>query len=133
MPYWGLNMVYWATRRGCAWRTDHSASAGADGKRFFTVPVGLAEGGTELFSGAVLRSFCARGGLERAPYSLEIITMPRLPAKTVGVLMSLDPAVAAIFGLLLLGGHLNVLQWAAIGTIMVASAGSAPLAVEGAT
>ena len=36
-----------------------------------------------------------------------------------------EPAVAAIFGLLLLGEHLNVMQWAAIGSIMVASAGSA--------
>ena len=59
------------------------------------------------------------------PYSLEMIALPRLPAKTVGVLMSLEPAVAAIFGLLLLGEHLNVLQWAVIGSIMVASAGSA--------
>jgi inner membrane transporter RhtA len=91
-----------------------------------TVPVGLAESGTKLFSGAVLPVGFALAVVSSAlPYSLEMIAMPRLPAKTVGVLMSLEPAVAAIIGLLLLGEHLNVLQWAAIGSIMVASAGSA--------
>ena len=91
-----------------------------------TVPVGLAESGTKLFSGAVLPlGFALAVVVSSAlPYSLEMIAMPRLPAKTVGVLMSLEPAVAAIFGLLL-GEYLNVLQWAAIGSIMVASAGSA--------
>ena len=59
------------------------------------------------------------------PYSLEMLAMPRLPTRTVGVLMSLDPALGAVAGLLFLGESLSWVQWAAIASIMAASAGSA--------
>ena len=121
---WALNIVY--GRRAGAAHGGQTTALGMLAAALLTVPVGLAESGTKLFSGAVLPLGFALAVVSSAlPYSLEMIAMPRLPAKTVGVLMSLDPAVAAIFGLLLLGEHLNVLQWAAIGSIMVASAGSA--------
>jgi inner membrane transporter RhtA len=51
--------------------------------------------------------------------------MPRLPTRTVGVLMSLDPAMGALSGLCFLGERLGWVQWAAIASIMAASAGSA--------
>jgi inner membrane transporter RhtA len=54
-----------------------------------------------------------------------MLAMPRLPTRTVGVLMSLDPALGAVAGLLFLGESLSWIQWAAIASIMVASAGSA--------
>ncbi|HEY5903555.1 MAG TPA: EamA family transporter, partial [Anaerolineales bacterium] len=121
---WALNIVY--GRRAGAAHGGQATALGMLAAALLTVPVGLAESGTKLFSGAVLPLGVALAVVSSAlPYSLEMIAMPRLPAKTVGVLMSLDPGVAAIFGLVLLGEHLNVLQWAAIGSIMVASAGSA--------
>jgi inner membrane transporter RhtA len=59
------------------------------------------------------------------PYSLEMLAMPRLPTRTVGVLMSLDPALGALSGLCFLGESLTWVQWAALASIMAASAGSA--------
>ena len=42
------------------------------------------------------------------PYSLEMLAMPRLPTRTFGVLMSLDPALGAVAGLIFLGETLDV-------------------------
>jgi inner membrane transporter RhtA len=48
-----------------------------------------------------------------------------MPMRLFGVWMSLEPAVAALIGLALLGQHLSVLQWLAICCVMVACAGAA--------
>ncbi|MEO6690425.1 MAG: EamA family transporter, partial [Dokdonella sp.] len=57
--------------------------------------------------------------------SLEMLAMTRLPARTFSTLLSLEPAVAALAGVALLGEQLSVLQWLAIATIIIASAGTA--------
>jgi inner membrane transporter RhtA len=59
------------------------------------------------------------------PYSLEMYALTRVPTRTFGVLMSGDPALAALSGLAFLHETLSVVQWAAIASIMFASAGSA--------
>lgn len=59
------------------------------------------------------------------PYSLEMAAMRRMSMRSFGILMSLDPALAALFGLLLLGEQLSALRWLAIACITLASAGSA--------
>lgn len=59
------------------------------------------------------------------PYSLEMIALRSLPAKTFGILMSLEPAVAALSGFLFLREHLGPWQWLAIFLVISASAGSA--------
>ncbi len=56
------------------------------------------------------------------PYSLDLAALRTLPTKVFGVLMSLEPAAAALAGLVLLGEGLGALQWAAIGCVVVASA-----------
>lgn len=90
------------------------------------VPIGVAQAGVQLFSPAILPTALAVALLSSAlPYSLEMMAMPRLPTRTVGVLMSLDPAMGAVSGLCFLGERLSWLQWAAIASIMAASAGSA--------
>ncbi len=58
------------------------------------------------------------------PYALEMAALRRMSARAYGVLASLDPAMAALSGLLLLGEHLSPMRWLAIGCIMLASAGS---------
>lgn len=58
------------------------------------------------------------------PYSLEMMALKRLPMRTFGILMSLEPALAAIMGYVFLGEHLSWLQCLAILSIMAASAGS---------
>jgi inner membrane transporter RhtA len=50
--------------------------------------------------------------------------LTRLPARTVGILFSLEPAVGALLGLVFLGEHLGTFQWLAIGAIIVASIGA---------
>jgi inner membrane transporter RhtA len=90
------------------------------------VPFGVAQAGAQLFSPSILPTALAVAVLSSAlPYSLEMLAMPRLPTRTVGVLMSLDPAFGALSGLCFLGEHLSWIQWAAIASIMAASAGSA--------
>ena len=54
-----------------------------------------------------------------------MFAMPRIQTRTFGVLMSLNPALGAVAGLIFLGEMLSLVQWAAIASIVVASAGSA--------
>jgi inner membrane transporter RhtA len=64
-----------------------------------------------LFSGAI-------------PYTLELLAMRRIPSSTYGVLMSLEPAVAAVVGLVLLGQVLTPAELLAIALVGAASAGA---------
>jgi inner membrane transporter RhtA len=90
------------------------------------VPIGVAQAGAQLLSPAILPAAIGVALLSSAlPYSLEMLAMPRLPTRTVGVLMSLDPALGALSGLCFLGERLSWIQWAAIASIMASSAGSA--------
>lgn len=57
------------------------------------------------------------------PYSFELAALRQLPTKVFGVLMSMEPAAAALAGLLLLGERLGALQWLAIACVVAASAG----------
>ena len=69
------------------------------------------------------------------PYSLELAALRSMPPKVFGVLMSLEPAAAALAGLVLLGERLGVVEWLAIGCVIVASVGitrSATAAASGA-
>ncbi len=58
------------------------------------------------------------------PYSCELIALRRLRPALFGVLMSLEPAAAALAGLLVVGEHLSAVQWAAIGFVVAASVGA---------
>lgn len=58
------------------------------------------------------------------PYSCELVALRRLRPALFGVLMSLEPAAAALAGLLVVGEHLSAVQWAAIGFVVAASVGA---------
>jgi inner membrane transporter RhtA len=67
------------------------------------------------------------------PYSLETEALRRVPAHVFGVLMSLEPAVAAIAGFAVLGQSLRARDIVAIALVVLASIGvtrAAPLAPE---
>ncbi len=97
------------------------------------VPVGAAHAGLALLAPAVLPAACAVALLSSAlPYSLEMFALTRLPVRTFGVLMSLEPALGALSGMVFLGERLGATQWAAVGCIMLASAGSAATAAPAA-
>ncbi|MGD0924699.1 MAG: EamA family transporter [Streptosporangiaceae bacterium] len=89
-------------------------------------PAGLLAGGRSLLRPGVLGTGAAIGLLSSIiPYSLELETLRRVPAKVFGIWMSLEPAVAALVGLVMLGQGLSLAEWAAIGCVTVASAGAA--------
>ena len=58
------------------------------------------------------------------PYGLEIVALKQLPAQTFGILMSMEPVLAALSGIIFLGEQLNVAQWVALACIIVASIGA---------
>jgi inner membrane transporter RhtA len=91
----------------------------------FTVPLGLALTGGGVLSPAVLPMGFAVAVLSSAfPYTLEMIALRKLATKTFGTLMSLEPAIAALAGLVFLSERLTATQWFAIGAVMIASMGT---------
>ena len=92
----------------------------------FAVPIGVAHAGTDLLAPSILIAGLGVALLSSLfPYSLEMIALTRLPAKTFSVMMSLEPAFAALSGMLILHEALTPRQWCAIAAIMAASVGSA--------
>ncbi|PZS37461.1 MAG: EamA family transporter [Pseudonocardiales bacterium] len=90
------------------------------------VPFGVVDAGSALASPTALVAGLGVALLSSVlPYSLELEALRRLPARVFGVLMSLEPAVAAVAGLLVLGQDLRPAQWAAITLVVVASVGAA--------
>nr|WP_279672353.1 EamA family transporter [Flexivirga meconopsidis] len=72
------------------------------------LPLGVFEAGTAVFSGEALLKGAGIAVLSSVlPYSLEMIALRRLPANVFGILLSLEPAVAALAGLLVLGQRLS--------------------------
>jgi inner membrane transporter RhtA len=90
------------------------------------IPCGLAQAGAALLDPSLLPIACAVALLSSAlPYSLEMFALTRLPTRTFGVLMSGEPALGALSGWCFLHEHLSLVQWAAVASIMLATAGSA--------
>lgn len=88
------------------------------------LPIGMLNAPPSFFSTSVVLPGIAVAILSTAlPYSLDMVALTRLPARTFGVLMSIDPAIAALMGLLFLNERLSVPQWIAITLIIVASIG----------
>jgi inner membrane transporter RhtA len=89
-------------------------------------PAGVAAGRGALLQPAILLTGLGIGMLSSIiPYSLELETLRRIPARVFGIWMSLEPAVAALVGLVMLSQALAVREWLAIGCVMVACAGAA--------
>ena len=89
------------------------------------LPVGVAGAGYALLDPKLLLAGFAVAMLSSAiPYSLELEALRKLPARVFGVLMSLEPAVAALAGLLILGERLDMRAAAAVILVTVAAAGA---------
>ena len=88
-------------------------------------PFGIAGAGYALLDPKLLLAGFGVAILSSAiPYSLELEALRKLPARVFGVLMSLDPAVAALAGLVVLGERLEMRAVAAILFVTIASAGA---------
>lgn len=88
------------------------------------LPIGILNAPPTFFSASVVLPGIAIAVLSTAlPYSLDMVALTRLPTRTFGVLMSIEPAIGALTGLLFLGEELSASQWVAIALIILASIG----------
>ena len=89
------------------------------------LPAGVIEGGAQLIQPRSLALGAAVGILSSAiPYSFEMEAPRRMTTSVFGVLMSLEPAMAALAGFLVLGQGLSGRELAGIALVVVASVGA---------
>lgn len=121
---WALYMI-WGQRAGAAMHGGAAVALGMAVAAALVFPIGVMAAGSRMFSWDVLGPSIGVAILSSAlPYSLEMYALKRLPVQVFGVLMSIEPAVAALMGTLFLREQLAAVQWAGIGLVMVASVGS---------
>ena len=93
------------------------------------IPFGVAEAGAKLLDPSLLLAGLGIGILASAlPYSLEMVALKKLPYKTFGVLLSMEPAMGALAAAVILNEQLTWMQSLAIACIVAASAGTAATA-----
>ncbi|RMN06442.1 MULTISPECIES: threonine/homoserine exporter RhtA [Pseudomonas syringae group] len=91
----------------------------------FIGPVGVVHAGSALLDISLIPAALGVAILSTAlPYSLEMVALTRMPARTFGTLASLEPVFAALSGLIFLHENLSLTQWLAIGAIIIASIGA---------
>ncbi|HEX2391782.1 MAG TPA: EamA family transporter [Solirubrobacterales bacterium] len=121
---WGAYIVQ-SDRVGASHPGIGGAAAAAVISACLTAPFGIAQGGAGLLVPSHLLVGAAVGLLSTAvPYVFEMEALRRLPRATFGVLMSLEPAVAAAIGFIALSQDLSALEIVAIGLVVIASAGA---------
>lgn len=107
----------------------HSVALGLSVAALTVVPVGVWHAGTALLQPQVLLVSVVVAAVSSAlPISLEMVALKRLPPSAFGIMISLEPAVAALLALQLLNERLSAIQWLAIGLTMLAAAGCAATA-----
>ena len=125
--FWGLYIVF--GKRLGHMHAGHSVAWGLSVAALVVLPVGVAHAGTALLSpGILLVGLCVAAISSAIPISLEMVALKRLPKEAFGIMISMEPAVAALLALMLLGEHLSFTQWLAIGLVMGASVGCAATA-----
>jgi inner membrane transporter RhtA len=89
------------------------------------VPVGVVDGGAALLQPWVLAAGLGLGLLSSVvPYSLDLEALRKIPQRVFGILMSLEPAMAALIGLVVLQELLHWSQWVAVLCVVIASVGA---------
>ncbi|CAI8966842.1 threonine/homoserine exporter RhtA [Pseudomonas donghuensis] len=120
---WALYILY--GQKAGAENGIQTAALGVIIAALFVAPIGIAHAGSALLTPALLPIALGVAILSTAlPYSLEMVALTRMPARTFGTLMSIEPAFGALSGLLFLGEVLTVAQWLAIAAIITASVGA---------
>jgi inner membrane transporter RhtA len=121
---WGGYIVF--GKRLSHLHAGQSVALGLTVAALAVVPLGVWHAGSALLDPSILLFGLGVAAISSAiPISLEMVALKRLPEEAFGILTSMEPAVAALLGLLLLHEHLTGLQWMAIVCTMLAAAGSA--------
>ncbi|MGW6470111.1 EamA family transporter [Streptomyces nigra] len=121
---WAAYIVFSARTGRRFPQADGLALAMAVGAVLF-LPLGLAESGAKLADPVTLGLGAAVALLSSVlPYTLELLALRRLPAGTFAILMSLEPAIAATAGFLILDQALSTVQALAIALVIAASMGA---------
>jgi inner membrane transporter RhtA len=122
--FWGVYIVL-SARVGQAFTGGRGLALSMAVAGIVLIPVGVAQGGSALVAGSVLLPAVGVAILSSAlPYSLEMEALRRLPEGVFGVMMSVEPAVAALVGFVGLGQDLSAREIVAIGFVLAASAGA---------
>lgn len=88
-------------------------------------PIGLTTGGGDMWQADLLLLAAAIALLSSViPYSFELEALRRMPATVFGILMSLEPAAAALVGLVVLNEVLHAQEWVAIALVVAACLGA---------
>jgi inner membrane transporter RhtA len=123
--FWGL-YIYVAERVGQVFPGGAGLAIAMSIAAVIALPFGIVQGGSELLQPEFLAIGFGVAVLSSAiPYSLELEALRRLPKRVFGVLMSLEPAMAALAGLVVLGEVLDARELSGIALVVAASAGAA--------
>ncbi|MEU9098906.1 EamA family transporter [Streptomyces sp. NPDC048361] len=121
---WALYILFSARTGRRFPQADGLALAMAVGAIVF-LPIGIAQAGGALVVPSTMALGAAVAVLSSVlPYTLELLALRRLPASTFAILMSLEPAIAAAAGFLILNQALSWPQALAIGLVIGASMGA---------
>jgi len=128
--FWGLYIVF-----GQKAGATHGGAAVAMGglvAALLVAPFGIAHAGRALLDPAIWPMALVVALMSSViPYSCEIVGLTRLPTRTFGILMSLEPAVAALSGLIFLRERPTPLQVLAILAVIAASLGAVATTAAG--
>lgn len=103
----------------------HIAALGVGFAAVIALPFGVVTAGTALLNPAILPIALGVALLSSAiPYALDMVALPHIPARLFGILMSAQPAFAALSGLVILHEHLTLWQTVGIVAIIAASFGA---------
>ena len=117
--------IYLSKRTGAAFPGGSGLALAMAVGAIIVLPAGVLQAGDALFEPDLLASaFVVALASSVIPYSLELEALRRLPEAVFGVLMSLDPAVAALVGFVALDQVLGPREIVAIAMVVVASAGA---------
>ena len=123
--FWAAYILL-AARVGRAFEGADGLAIGMCAGALMLLPFGIADAGGDLITGEALAIGLAVAILSSViPYSLELEALRRMPAGVFGVLMSLEPAAAALAGFIVLDEGLATREVVAIALVVAASAGAA--------
>lgn len=122
--FWALYIIF-GKRAGQSISGGIAATMGMFFAATVVIPFGAFLEGSRMFNTEALPIGLLVAVVGSAlPYSLEMIALKNMPTRTFGILMSLEPALAALSGLIFLSEKLTILQSVAVVCVMISSLGS---------